>query len=35
MHCFKIMKEKVTFLKDLPQEQMDTMASWYLCGQCN
>jgi hypothetical protein len=29
------MKEKVAFLKEVTQEQMDTMASWYLSGQCN
>jgi hypothetical protein len=29
------MKENVKFLEDLPQEQMDTIATWYLSLQCN
>ncbi|MBF6628404.1 MAG: hypothetical protein ITG04_07840 [Proteiniphilum sp.] len=35
VRCFKIMKENVKFLEDLPQEQMDTIATWYLSLQCN
>lgn len=35
MHSFTIMKEKLAFLKDLPEEEMKTIASWYRSVQCN
>ncbi len=35
VRCFKIMKEKLAFLKDLPEEEMKTIASWYRSVQCN
>jgi len=35
VRCFKIMKEKLPFLKDLAQEEMEAIASWFRSGQCN